>query len=676
MLDKHRQAFIEEAGELLVELENSLLELESTPGNTSLIDKVFRALHTIKGSSGMFGFEDVSIFTHDIENVFDCLRNGEITISGELINLTLSAKDLLQSMITGSENRSAADEQKAREILAAFNQLMSVRKTECKENEEQNTPVPQPAVKQDVSAKRYSILFAPAADIFMSGTNPMLLLQELRELGECSITANVTGLPTYDEMDPSQCYLSWDIEIATSKGIDTLKDVFIFVEDSAVIRIEEIEIPETSGNLINQEAPQVLDLSTGTDEVFQPEHTHDAPGKKGKEPAADTASSIRVTATKLDELVNLVGELVIVQARLSALAIKKGDTELDAISEEVERLTWELRDSALNIRMLPIGTTFSKFKRLVRDLASDLGKKVELTTTGAETELDKTVIEKLNDPLVHIIRNCLDHGIENLDARRKAGKPDTGCIHLSASQSGGSVLIQITDDGKGLDEQAIREKAVRLGLIAPDAEPTKQEIFSFIFGAGFSTAAKVSNISGRGVGMDVVRRAIDSLRGTIEVDSEIGRGTSITLKIPLTLAIIDGLLVKIDDSSYVLPLSTVEECIELINTGETRVNERNIVNVRGEIVPFIRLRDHFFLSGPKPAIEQIVIVDVKGSRIGFVVDAVVGQHQTVIKNLGKAYKDVEGISGATILGDGTVALILDVVKLAQVSESEEKQNLK
>jgi two-component system chemotaxis sensor kinase CheA len=385
----------------------------------------------------------------------------------------------------------------------------------------------------------------------------------------------------------------------------------------------------------------------------------------------ESISSIRVPADKLDTLVNLVGELVTVQARLSQTASTLEHAELASVAEEVEHLTAELRDNTLNIRMLPIGTTFGRFKRLIRDLSQELGKEIEMTTDGADTELDKTVIERLNDPLVHLIRNSIDHGIESPDGRLAAGKPRVGRIHLSAVHSGANVVVEITDDGKGLDREAILGKAMERGLLPAGAEPSDRDIYNVIFAPGFSTAKEVTNVSGRGVGMDVVKRSIDALRGSIDIKSEKGRGTTVTIKLPLTLAIVEGLLVGIADSRFVLPLSIVEECVELTRKDVEESHGRNVAHIRGEIVPYIKLRNEFNIAGDPPDIEQIVITDVNGERVGFVVDSVIGEHQTVIKNLGKAYRDVDTISGATILGDGSVALIVDALKLVKSMETSE-----
>jgi len=382
----------------------------------------------------------------------------------------------------------------------------------------------------------------------------------------------------------------------------------------------------------------------------------------------EQTSSVKVPAERLDALVNLVGEMVTVQARLSQTVSSMDHSELLSISEEVERLTAELRDNTMSIRMLPIGTTFSKFKRLVRDLSGELGKDILLATDGGETELDKTVIERLNDPLVHLIRNCIDHGIEPPGVREAAGKPRQGTIQLSAMHSGANVLIRITDDGAGLDTDAIRSRALEKGLMAAETELSETELFSLIFAPGFSTARQVTSVSGRGVGMDVVKRSIEALRGSIDVSSQRGMGTTITLKLPLTLAIIDGLLVKVGEGHYVLPLSIVEECVELTREDVARAHGRHITYVRGEIVPYIRLRDRFAVNGNAPEIEQIVITECPGGNVGFVVDSVIGEHQTVIKNMGRIYRNVDVIAGATILGDGKVALIMDIPQLVRGAE--------
>ena len=389
-----------------------------------------------------------------------------------------------------------------------------------------------------------------------------------------------------------------------------------------------------------------------------------------KNRAADTSSTIRVPAARLDRLVNMVGELVTVQSRLSQLAAQVNDADLVLVAEEVERLTAELRDNTMSIRMLPIGNTFSNFKRLVRDLSEELGKRIDLVTEGAETELDKTVIEKLNDPLIHLIRNSIDHGIESPAVREQKGKPKAGTIRLTAEHAGAHVLIAIIDDGAGIDAEAIRRKAIEKNIISADDNLTEKELYALIFAPGFSMAKTITNVSGRGVGMDIVKKGIDGLNGSITITSNINVGTTITLKLPLTMAIIDGLLVRIAESFFVLPLSSIEECVELTREDVAQSFGRNIVHIRGEVVPYIPLRERFGISGESPAIEQVIINRVGEERFGLVVDQVIGQHQTVIKNLGNFYKQIKEVSGATILGDGTVALIIDITQLVQGAISE------
>ncbi len=692
MIDQHRQAFKEEAYELLAELESSLLELEERPDDQDLIGRVFRAMHTIKGSGSMFGFDDIASFTHEVETIFDMVRNGKLQVTGRLVNLTLAARDQIRAMLDAADSGEATDMQASAEIIVGLRELAGFQ-----------GQVAAAAQKEEVHEARkdpvtYRIRFAPAREIFISGTNPLTLIAELRELGSCTVVAQTSGFPALEEMNPESCYVFWDVILTTDQGENAIRDVFIFVEDDCELKIEPIaehnryeeqqdykrlgEILVERGDITSEDMKAVLSqqkrfgelaisqgiLHEGKVQSALAEQQHIKEVRQEKQ-VAEASSSIRVPADRLDLLVNLVGEMVTVQARLSQTAAQRADSELVAIAEEVERLTAELRDSALNIRMLPIGSTFSKFKRLVRDLSVELGKQIEMTTEGAETELDKTVIEKLNDPLVHLIRNSIDHGIERPEARVAAGKPERGTVHLSAVHSGDSVLITIADDGAGLDKEAIRAKGIERGIIPANAELSDKELFNLIFAPGFSTAKTVSSVSGRGVGMDVVKRAIEALRGSIDITSVRGEGTRITVKIPLTLAIIESLLVKIGNDSFMMPLALVDECVELTREDVAAAHGRNLAHVRDQLVPYIPLREHFAIPGAPPEIEQIVITQVNGVRVGFVVDHVIGEHQTVIKSLGRAYKDTEGISGATILGDGSVALILDIPQLVQAAEA-------
>jgi two-component system chemotaxis sensor kinase CheA len=697
MSDNYGQAFKEEAYELLAELETSLLEMEETPDDMELIGRVFRAMHTIKGSGAMFGFDDIAAFTHEVETVFDLVRNEKITVTKTLVNLTLAARDQIKAMLDASGGNGEVDADVSAEIISGLRELVpqsQAAEGAVKTEQKKETP------KKGANAVTYRIRFKPAHDIFANGTNPLGLLNELRELGQCNVIAQMCDIPDLAEMDPETCYIYWDVILTSSRGIDSIKDVFIFVEDDCEIKIDVIddgtnpanhdgfkklgEILVERGELDPEDMQAIVASQKRFGEILvekglvtpdkvqaalvEQKHVKEVHQERQNQEAA---ASVRVPADKLDKLVNLVGELVTVQAHLSQSAALQGNGEFAGIAEEVERLTNELRDTTLNIRMLPIGSTFSKFKRLVRDLSHELGKEIEMETQGAETELDKTVIERLNDPLVHLIRNSIDHGIEQPEVRIAAGKPAKGIVHLAATHSGDSVLITIRDDGAGLNRDRIREKAVERGLISPAAELSDREIYNMIFAPGFSTADKVTSVSGRGVGMDVVKKAIEALRGTIDIASEPGRGSTITLRIPLTLAIIDSLLVRIGNDHFVLPLACVEECVELTRQDITNAHGRNLANVRGGLVPYIPLRDRFAIHDSRPEIEQIVITSISGDRIGFVVDSVIGEHQTVIKSLGRMYRDVQGVSGATILGDGTVALILDMGMLLQAAELDE-----
>ncbi len=698
MSDQHIEVFREEAAELLTSLESALLELEESPQDEELVAQVFRAMHTIKGSGAMFGFDEVAEFTHEVETVFDLVRKGELPVSGHLVSHSLAARDYIRSLLE-EENGDPVDRTRGRELMQTFRSMVTT-------SQDPASPTPEPAdkastISEDVFSSTdeatYRIRLRLAEDISTSGTRPESLLRELTELGPCRVVAHPEAIPLLDNFDSEHCYVHWDVILHTARGINAIKDVFIFVEDDAEITIDVIddgdsndadpsykrigEILVERGDISREELDAILgvnkpigqkliDLNKVTSGTVQAalQEQELVREVRCQRQAKENASSVRVPADRLDDLVNRVGELVTVQARLSQAAATRQDSDLLAIAEEVERLTAELRDTSLNMRMLPIGTTFSKFKRLVRDLANELGKKVDLKTTGAETEIDKTVIEKLNDPLVHLIRNSLDHGIESPEVRRSHGKNETGTVLLAAAHSGDSVEILIRDDGKGLDREAILAKGVERGLVSNESQLSDSEVFNLIFAPGFSTAKQVTGISGRGVGMDVVKRAIEGLRGSIAIDSQPGKGSTITVRIPLTLAIVESLLVSVDQDNYALPLSVVEECVELSRADIARAHGRHLINVRDQIVPYIPLRQAFEVSSAAPELQQVVITNVNGNHVGFVVDQVIGQHQSVIKSLGRMYREVRGISGATILGDGSVALILDINHLAQRAE--------
>ncbi|MFO8049431.1 MAG: chemotaxis protein CheA [Desulfosudaceae bacterium] len=692
-----RQAFIEEAREeLLPELENSLLELGSDPLDKDLINRVFRALHTLKGSGAMFGFDRLSELAHEIESVFDSIRNGQTAVDNQLVELTLTAKDQMQRLVDDPESVTSAT---ITDLMAAFQKALPVSR---EGQDPMDGPETTPGNDRDNTWKAWHIRFQPQAGLFATGNNPLYLLDELYGLGTVRAVAHLAEVPPLEQLDPEACYAWWDILLATDQPFNTIKDVFIFVENECRLTIELIAdniqygreetafeqlAPFLSGNkdadikatrdLFSRLSP-AANASTGP-ESSPSANDQPAPGSPtgqaqgSNHHPAKTISSMRVQAAKLDQLVNLVGELVIAQTRLSRLADQKKDTTLIEIAEMIERLSNDLRENTLDIRMMPIGSSFGKFKRVVWDLSSRKNKEVDLITEGADTELDKTVIERLDDPLVHLLRNSIDHGIETPAERKAAGKAGRGKIVFSAEHSGGNVVITISDDGRGIDPDIIKARAVEKGLLAPEASPTEQELLNLIFEPGFSTAAEVSDLSGRGVGMDVVKQNIAALRGKVRVTSQKGLGSEVRITLPLTLAIIDGLRIRIGRENFIIPLTVVSECLELDQeqTGNgPRNRQHNLINLRDQLVPFLSLRQWFSINGQRPDKEQVVIVAADKKLVGLIVDEVIGLQQAVIKGLGEAHQDIPGVSGATIQGDGSLALILDVEPLVQRAQEQ------
>ncbi len=722
MLDKFQESFREEAYELLNDLERILLNLEDHPESPEDIAAVFRVMHTVKGSAGMFGFTEIARFAHEVESTLDAVRNGKIPVNRELVSLTLNARDHIREMLeepasAGGQFTVASDKliEQFRshvaqagaapvaaavptELAAPLEELTGHGDSAPASGASASVEATQADTRDHAHPVTYRIAFKPGERIFLNGTNPVLLLSELAEMGELSVIAYTDDIQPLGRLEPENCYVAWDLLLTTKKGRTAVRDVFMFVEDDSELLVELIDEPEGDEQdheyrrlgqiLVDRgfaQAGQVESIAVrqrrlgemlveeGVDSrrveaaLAEQEHVERSRKKLQNELSS---SSVRVSSEKLDDLVDLVGELVTLQARLVQTAVQVGHSGLTLVSENFDRLTTELRDNTMSLRMVPIGTTFSKFKRLVRDLSHELGKQVEIHTVGAETELDKSVIDRLNDPLVHLIRNSMDHGIEKPDERLTAGKSTEAEIRLKAEHSGANVVITVQDDGAGLDRERIRARAVERRIITPEQELSESEIDELLFAPGFSTSENVTSVSGRGVGMDVVRREIEGLGGTVAIHSVPGEGTSVELAIPLTLAIIEGLLVQVGEAMYVFPLSAVGECIELNNQERKDNGKRHFVSNRGEVLPYVVLRDVFKATGNEPEIEQIVVVSSQGEDIGFVVDEVIGDHQTVIKNLGRMYRHIEGISGATILGDGSVALILDVQKLCSLAKRE------
>jgi two-component system chemotaxis sensor kinase CheA len=655
-----------------------LLDLEQSPGNHDLIDTAFRALHTIKGSGAMFGFEQVAAFTHEFESAFDRIRKGETAPDPELIAIALNAKDFIRSQIERPEETDAVI---GVCILADLRKLFADAQARAPIETPPGSPTESrgdPTAESSAKLTTWRLSFRFNKDVLVNGSNPLLLLDELRGLGDCRVTVHCDRVPSLAEMEPDACYLEWEAVLTTAHPRTAIDDVFMFVVDDMELKVEAVDpasaiaTPQANAPIAQAAAPAsetAAPISATSAAAAHADHGGAVPETAAKRPGGMETSTIRVPAERLDEMMDRVGELVIAQARLTQLATAGGGTK--GVAEEIERLTSALRDAMMGIRMVPIGSLFGRFRRLVHDLSRDLGKEIDLTTAGEETELDKTMIERLADPLVHIIRNAADHGIEDAETRIAAGKPAAGNINLVARHAGAEVLISVSEDGRGLDAKRIRAKAEENGLIAPDAVLSDAELYQLIFRPGFSTAKEVSALSGRGVGLDVVKRTIEGMRGSIDIATQPGKGTEITLRLPLTLAIIEGLLVRVADARYAIPLTAVEECVELSEADSTRSKGRSFLNIRGELVPFLRLRELFDEPGEPDAHQKVVIVAAADTRVGLVVDQIIGSHQTVIKSLSKLHADVPSFSGATILGDGAVALILDVPHLIALGQARE-----
>ncbi|MDV3504204.1 chemotaxis protein CheA [Marinobacter sp. M-5] len=659
--------FREEAAEHLDNLEQALLRLDVIPNDAEQINIAFRAMHTIKGSSGMVGFDHLSEFTHHLETLFEQVRSGQLVLTAKMINLVLECKDQIESLLKSPVPENTQIEYS----LGLVSRLQQVTEVSSPVYEQQAGT---DCIDELTGPRCYSILVRPAVTAFTDGMDVLPLIRELQELGACGISLRLEGAPE----DPELCALELLILIVTDASENTLRDVFLFVCDDWDIELSLLSPDAFRRNIDSLSAAgwltgeRVKALYALAPEVrIQGRDAADQLAPQGTTPSQPTITSraneselsIKVPQRKLDALMDQVGELVILQARLDQLAISREDDIIGELAEELDRLSNNLRETTFDIRMLPIGSTFGRFRRLVRDLSRELGKNVALETAGAGTELDKVVLDKLADPLVHLLRNSLDHGIELPEARLAAGKPESGTIRLEAAHEQGRIIIRISDDGAGLDAGRILEKARDNGLVGQDATPDTDAIYNLIFEPGFSTAAKVSDVSGRGVGMDVVRTSIESLQGRVQLQSEPGAGTVITISLPMTLAIIDGLMVAVSGERFVIPLGVVDECIETLASESSRDNGTRLVRHRDGLVPSLRLREWFAVAGQQPVIEQTVIVHVDNERFGITVDEVIGHSQTVIKSLGRLYRDAEGVMGATILGNGGIAMILDVAEL-------------
>ncbi len=704
--DAARDALVQEARELLVAMEAALLQIESDGASRDAINAIFRAAHTIKGSAGLFAFDSIVSFTHLLENVLDKVRNGVVKLDDAMMSLLLNCGDYMNELVDAiAELKEEQDPDPVRraELEATLNEYLA---QVVQPQSESAAVVPDaadavaapdtPAVETDDGAVanpywHLSLRFSP--DVLRDGLDPLSFLRYLLTMGSMVYMHVIDlAIPPADDMDAELCYLGFEIGFASTARREEIDSVFEFVrEDSDIVILAPHsqltdyrhwlqDLPEReeialrllqSGALTAVEWRQLqLDPVDATDAVADAgEHAAASvqvsaarpaqPQKIGEEKKSLEQKFIKIEVSKLDQLIDLVGELVIAGAGASLVAKRKKDQRFEEATQVISGLVEQIRDAALTLRMVQIKEVFQRYPRVVRDMSREIGKNIELIVTGADTELDKSMVEKISDPLMHIVRNAMDHGIESAEARRAAGKPEIGVLRLNATHESGSVVIEVFDDGRGLDKERILRKAVQHGLVSADAGLSEREIFRLIFEPGFSTAEQVTSLSGRGVGMDVVKRNIDALQGEVEIYSNPGQGTMVRIRLPLTLAIIAGFQVVVGGAVFVIPLDLVVECINL----SSHQVHNNVVTLRDEPLPFIPLRELFDLPQRESSRKSLVIVQYGPLRAGLLVDNLLGECQAVIKPLGKLFSKVKGLSGSTILGDGRVALILDVPHL-------------
>jgi len=713
-LEAALQTFIAESRELLSDMESALLSIEQSADRGEAVNAIFRAAHTIKGSAGLFGLDHVVAFTHVVEGVLDRVRDGEVEITDELVVLLLSCCDHLNAQVESIAAGRLEDEdpQASAALVAQLGRHLGSPTgghggAVALSGSDADGAARVERIEREGDASDHwhlSLRFGP--DVLRNGMDPLSFIRYLGTIGRIvGIATLADALPEDpDEMDPESCYLGFEIAFASAADKATIEAAFEFVRDDLALRIlaprsrmadylaliEELperqvrlgEILIACGSVTELELMAALakqelarDASDGVtvppigtilvENQAVPPAVVEAALNKQKTAASDKPArvtgesrSIRIDADRLDQLITLVGELIIAGASTELLARKRHDSELIEASSRLASLVQDVRDGALQLRMVKIGATFSKFQRVVHDVARELGKDIALDISGEDAELDKTVVEKIGDPLLHLVRNAIDHGIEPAEQRLAKGKPARGRVRLNAFHDSGSIVIEVGDDGGGLKRERILAKAIERGLVEPGVVLSDPEVFELIFEPGFSTAEQVTNLSGRGVGMDVVKRNITALRGSVGITSREGHGTTVSVRLPLTLAIIDGFLVKVGESTFVVPLDMIEECIEF--NGESG---HDWCNLRGEVLPFVRLRRFFDIDAPASRRESVVVIHHAGQRSGLVVDALLGEFQTVIKPLSRVFSQVQCISGSTILGNGSVALILDVPTL-------------
>ncbi|XZE20457.1 chemotaxis protein CheA [Pirellulaceae bacterium SH449] len=688
-LSQFRAAFYVEADEHLQHMEGALLQLESQPGDVELLNTVFRAAHSIKGASTTFGIDEVGKFTHVLENLLEKARDGELNTTPELIELLLSSVDIIYGLVANAKDGAPLPEN----LEQVFEELQRVNGSTV------STPAPISVKDNYLNQNQgseggsgvicYRVSLNPSPEFFHFGQDPLLLLRELNELSQhCRIILDQSQLPPLSDLDPERCYLRWVIELETAVPEEQIRDVFMFLDSDSSYQIEPISNGPNKETAEDDKAeftetPSPAGAAPATESPSGRDVVSAASAGKAKDVRADSKTlptrsngeleTVRVDRERLDELINQIGELVIgasmVEQEVNQVT---GGRSLESLAA-LGKIVRDLQEMSLGLRMVPIAATFQKMNRVIRDVAKKLNKKIEFTTEGDETELDKTVVDQISDPLVHMVRNAADHGIESPEDRILSGKPETGTVNLRAFQQGGNVYIELRDDGRGLNRKKILEKAIERGVVPPDANLSDNEICGLIFQPGFSTADTVTDVSGRGVGMDVVRRNVEALQGSVSIRSEEGKGSVLSVRLPLTLAILDGLLIRLSSEVFVIPLLSVIESI-CVQPNEIKqiVSVGEVIQLRGEIVPLVRLHDRLGIHDADSSRDQslLVIVEDQGRRFALCVDELLGQQQVVIKNLETNFRKVPGVAGATILGDGRVALILDVYGVSNVNGQE------
>jgi two-component system chemotaxis sensor kinase CheA len=690
-LTQFHDSFFEESLEALASMEETLLKLDVGAPDPDMIATIFRVAHSIKGGAATLGFAEIASFTHTLETLLDELRGQRMKVTNTLSDLLLRSVDVMREMIHGAQQRKPADAQRIADLQFDLELAVAQRgiaesapaPTQAVAPEAQSPSVTASAIEAADERATYRIHFRPHLQLLARGNDPLRMFNELRQLGDLALQVDASALPDVAGFDPENCYLSWELTLRTDANRDAIVDIFDWAEGDCELRIETVADAAPIKEILAAPEPEAAVASTSTAVVAASAAESgtaaaaaaDAP-RAGRAPEAQKnqeSGSIRVSIEKIDDLMNSVGELVITQAMLSQFSQVQAGPEGERLRSglaQLERNVRELQESIMRVRMVPISFVFSRFPRMVRDLSQRLNKQVELKMTGGDTELDKTVLEKIGDPLVHLVRNSVDHGIEMPEARVAAGKSASGTVHLHAYHRGSSIMVEVRDDGAGLKRERILAKARERGLIGADETPSDEGINQLIFMAGFSTADQATDISGRGVGMDVVRRNVEELGGSIEIRSVEGKGSTFLISLPLTLAIVDGQTVAVGDESYIVPLTAIVESLRARDTSiQNIVGHGEVLAFRGEYLPVVRLEQLFRTPRRTEARTRglIMVVEGDGRRIGLCVDELLGQQQVVVKTLEENYGRVDGVAGATILGDGSVALILDVAGLSRAA---------